>query len=246
MKENNNTRLDSLLVEKNLASSKTHARGLIMSGLVSVKGQKVEKPGTQVKRDASIRVEQAPRRFVSRGGVKLEKAITHFQVFVEGKVALDVGASTGGFTDCLLRYGASKVYAFDVGYGQIDWKLRNDRRVIVRERINCRYIKPEDIGETVDIVTVDVSFISLTNILRPAVSVLCKNGVLLALVKPQFEVGKGKVGKKGIVRDEVKQMDVIDKITLHINELGLEAKNFVESPIKGAGGNREFFLCATK
>ncbi len=246
MKENNRIRLDSFLVGKKLASSKTYAQTLIMSGRVLVEGQRVEKPGAQVKRGFLVEVKQDPRKFVSRGGLKLEKAITHFCVPVEGKTALDIGASTGGFTDCLLRFGASRVYAFDVGYGQIDWKLRNDNRVVVKERINCRYLKPEDIGENVDIVTVDVSFISLTNILRPAISVLCKNGVLIALVKPQFEVGKNNVGKKGIVRDEVKQRYAIDKIALYIKELGLEVKRFVESPIKGASGNKEFFLCAIK
>ncbi len=245
MKEKNKTRLDSLLVEKNLARSGNQARALIMSGRVTVDGKKVEKPGTAVKKDSEVAVEHDPRRFVSRGGLKLEKAITEFDIDVRGKVALDIGASTGGFTDCLLRFGASRVYAFDVGRGQIDWKLRNDERVIVREKINCRYLRAEDVGEKVDIVTVDVSFISLTMIVEPAVSVLADNATLIALIKPQFEVGRKDVGTKGIVRNEDKLKEVNDKITLYLSELGFKVKGLIESPIKGAGGNREFLVCAS-
>ena len=245
MKEKNKTRLDSLLVEKNLAQSGNQARALIMSGRVTVDGKKVEKPGTAVKRGSEVAVEHDPRRFVSRGGLKLEKAITEFDIDVKGKVALDIGASTGGFTDCLLRFGASRVYAFDVGRGQIDWKLRNDERVIVREKINCRYLRAEDVGEKVDIVTIDVSFISLTMVVEPAVSVLADDATLIALIKPQFEVGRKDVGTKGIVRNEDKLKEVNDKITLYISELGFKVKNLIESPIKGAGGNREFLVCAS-
>lgn len=245
MKEKSKTRLDSLLVEKNLAQSGNQARALIMSGRVTVNGKKVEKPGTAVKKDSEVTVEHDPRRFVSRGGLKLEKAITEFDIEIRGKVALDIGASTGGFTDCLLHFGASRVYAFDVGHGQIDWKLRNDKRVIVREKINCRYLRAEDIGEKVDIVTVDVSFISLTMIIEPAVSVLADNSTLIALIKPQFEVGRKDVGTKGIVRNEDKLKEVNDKITFYLGELGLKVKGIIESPIKGSGGNREFLVCAS-
>lgn len=245
MREKNKTRLDSLLVEKNLAQSGNQARALIMSGRVAVNGKKVEKPGTAVKKDSEITVEHDPRRFVSRGGLKLEKAITEFDIDMRGKIALDIGASTGGFTDCLLRFGASRVYAFDVGHGQIDWKLRNDRRVIVREKINCRYLRAEDVGEKVDIVTVDVSFISLTMIVEPAVSVLADNATLIALIKPQFEVGRKDVGTKGIVRNEDKLKEVNNKIMLYLSELGFKVKGIIESPIKGSGGNREFLVCAS-
>lgn len=246
MKEKNKTRLDSLLVEKNLAQSGNQARALIMSGRVTVDGKKVEKPGTAVKKDSEVTVEHDPRRFVSRGGFKLEKAITEFDINVGGKVALDIGASTGGFTDCLLHFGASRVYAFDVGHGQIDWKLRNDKRVIVREKINCRYLRAEDVGEKIDIVTVDVSFISLTMMIEPAVSVLADNATLIALIKPQFEVGRKDVGAKGIVRNEDKLKEVNDKIIFYLSELGFEVKGIIESPIKGSGGNREFLVCASR
>lgn len=245
MKEKNKTRLDSLLVEKNLALSGNQARALIMSGRVTVNGKKVEKPGTAVKKDSEVAVEHDPRRFVSRGGLKLEKAITEFDIDIRGKIALDIGASTGGFTDCLLHFGASRVYAFDVGHGQIDWKLRNDKRVIVREKINCRYLRAEDVGEKVDIVTVDVSFISLTMIIEPAVSVLADNATLTALIKPQFEVGRKDVGAKGIVRNEDKLKEVNNKIMLYLSELGFKVKGLIESPIKGSGGNREFLVCAS-
>ena len=237
-------RLDGLLVERRLAENGNRARALVMSGRVAVDGNTVDKPGTPVRRDCEILVREAPDRFASRGGLKLERAIREFGIDVTGKTALDIGASTGGFTDCLLRFGALRVYAFDVGHGQLDWNLRNDPRVVVRERINCRYLRPEDIGEKVEIVAIDVSFISLTMIMRPALSVLAENGTLVALIKPQFEVGRGQVGKKGIVRDEEKLREVNARITSHIKELGLELEGLVESPIKGAGGNREFLVCA--
>ena len=244
MKEKNKTRLDSLMVRRNLAPSGNRARALVMSGRVSVNGKRVEKPGTSVREDSRIEVEGPARKFASRAGLKLEKAITEFSVDVSGKVALDIGASTGGFTDCLLNFGAQRVYAFDVGYGQIDWKLRNDRRVIVREKINCRYLKPEDVGEKVDIVTIDVSFISLAMIIEPAVCVLAENATLVALVKPQFEVGRKDVGAGGIVRDSSRQKEAVDKITSHLDRLGFNLRGVTESPIRGAEGNREFLVCA--
>lgn len=244
MKENTKTRLDSLLVKKNLAKTGSAARALVMSGRVIINGKTADKPGSRVSGDCEIRILENPRRFVSRAGLKLERAIEEFGIDVKGKAALDIGASTGGFTDCLLRRGASRVHAFDVGHGQIDWNLRNDPRVVVRERINCRYLTLEDVGEKVDLVTIDVSFISLTMIIKPAISVLAENGVLIALVKPQFEVGRKHVGKKGIVKDEDRIREANDKIILFIRELGLQVKGMVESPIKGAGGNREFLVCA--
>ena len=244
MRGRNKTRLDALLVERGLAETGNRARALVMSGRVVVDGKVVDKPGTFVGRDRDILVRADPNRFVSRGGLKLERALREFGVEVRGKTALDIGASTGGFTDCLLRFGASKVYAFDVGRGQLDWNLRNDARVVVGERMNCRYLRPEDVGEKVDLVTIDVSFISLTMMIKPALSVMAENGTLITLVKPQFEVGKGQVGKGGIVRDEEKLKEVNAKITSHIRELGLEVKAMIESPIKGAGGNREFLVCA--
>ena len=245
MKGSDKIRLDGLLVERRLSETGNRARALVMSGRVIVDGNVVDKPGASVRRDCEVVVRENPGgRFASRGGLKLERAIREFGVEVMGKTALDIGASTGGFTDCLLRFGAFRVYAFDVGHGQLDWNLRNDRRVVVGERINCRYLRPEDVGEKVDLVTIDVSFISLTMIIRPALSVLAENGTLIALVKPQFEVGKGQVGKGGIVRDEEKLKEVNASITSHIRELGLELKGMIESPIKGAGGNREFLVCA--
>ncbi len=237
-------RLDNLLVDKNLAKSGNQARALIMSGRVTVNGKKVEKPGTAVKKDSKINVEDDPKKFVSRGGLKLEKAITDFNVDIRGKIALDIGASTGGFTDCLLHFGASRVYAFDVGHGQIDWKLRNDKRVIVREKINCRYLRTEDVGEKVDIVTVDVSFISLKMIIEPAISVLADNATLIALIKPQFEVGRKDVGTKGIVKNKDKLKEANYKITSYLTESGFKVKNPIESPIKGSKGNRESLVCA--
>ena len=178
--------------------------------------------------------------YVSRGGVKLEHALKTFDIDVRGKVALDVGASTGGFTDCLLQHGAEKVFAIDVGYGQLHWKLRNDPRVVNIERLNARYLKLEDIGENVDIVTIDVSFISLVKIIPSIMNVLKSNGTLVCLVKPQFEVGKGEVGKGGIVRDETKHKEVIRKISTFLEESGFFIIGIEDSPILGAEGNKEF------
>ncbi len=244
MKEKNKTRLDNLMVRRNLVPSGNRARALIMSGRVAVEGKRVDKPGTPVREDSRIEVKEPARKFASRAGLKLEKAIREFSVCVEDKIALDIGASTGGFTDCLLQFGAKRVYAFDVGYGQIDWNLRNDKRVVVREKINCRYLKPQDVGEKVDIVTIDVSFISLALIIEPAASVLAGDATLIALVKPQFEVGREDVGAGGIVRDESRQKEATDKITSHLGALGFSVRGVTESPIKGAGGNREFLVCA--
>ena len=182
--------------------------------------------------------------FVCKDKNKLEKALNEFRIDVRNKVCLDIGSSTGGFVDCLLKYGALKVYAIDVGYGQLDWKLRNDKRVIVKERMNARYLKQEDIGEYVDIITIDVSFISIKKVINPALKILKNNGVLIGLIKPQFEVGKGEVGKGGIVRDPEKHNAVVQEIKQYLNDLGLKEIRTIDSPILGAEGNKEFLFSA--
>ena len=239
-------RLDLLLVERNLAPSRTRAQALIMGGGVYVDEQKVDKAGTLIKSDAEINIKDSSIKYVSRGGLKLEEALKHFDIDVSCMIALDVGASTGGFTDCLLQNGATKVYALDVGYGQLDWKLRNDDRVVVMEKVNARHLKPQDIPEPVDIIVMDVSFISLTKVIPSTLQFLKLKGVLAALIKPQFEVGKGEVGRGGIVRDENKHNQVVEKITKHLEELDLNIKGVIASPILGAQGNKEFLIVATK
>jgi 23S rRNA (cytidine1920-2'-O)/16S rRNA (cytidine1409-2'-O)-methyltransferase len=239
-------RLDVLLLKKGVVSTRAQARSLIMSGAVFVEGCRVDKAGTLVREDSKLEVKGSLLRYVSRGGVKLEAALREFEVDVRDKVALDVGASTGGFTDCLLQHGAKKVYAVDVGYGQLHWKLRQDPRVVLLERTNARYLRPEDIGEPVDISTVDVSFISLTKVIPPVRDILRDGGILVALIKPQFEVRKGEVGKKGIVRDESKHIEVINKITNFLQELNFKVLGVIPSPILGADGNREFFIAGIK
>ncbi len=238
----NKERIDSLLVKRGLAPTRTRARSLIMAGVVFVNGIRVDKGGMSVEKEAEIVVKDSAIGYVSRGGIKLETALKEFKIDVRDKVALDVGASTGGFTDCLLKHGTKKVYAIDVGYGQLDWKLRQDPRVIVKERINARYLKPEDIGEPADVSTIDVSFISLTKVIPPVSKILRPNGVLIALIKPQFEVGKGGVGRGGIVRDENKHREVINKITLFLEKLNFEILGVIPSPILGADGNKEFLV----
>ncbi len=242
----NKQRLDLLLVERDLATSRTQAQALIMEGVVYVNGQKVDKAGTPLKIDCEILVKSSSLKYVSRGGLKLEGAFKHFELDVQHKTALDVGASTGGFTDCLLQNGASQVYALDVGHGQLDWKLRNDDRVVVMEKVNARHLKEGDIPEKVDIVVMDASFISLTMLIAPSIMFLKPGGVLVALIKPQFEVGKGEVGKGGIVRDENKHTEVVDKITKHLEELNLNIMGVMPSPILGTQGNKEFLIAATK
>lgn len=236
----NKERIDVLLVQKGLVSTRARARSLIMSGAVFVDGVRVDKAGTLVPEGSNIEIKDSALRYVSRGGIKLEAALREFGVDAQDKVALDIGASTGGFTDCLLQHGAKKVYAVDVGYGQLDWKLRNNPRVAVKERVNARYLKFEDIGEPVDICTIDVSFISLTMIIPPLLHILKPGGILIALIKPQFEVGKGEVGKGGIVKDEGKHKEVVDKITSFLEELNFKILGVIPSPILGADGNKEF------
>ncbi len=229
-----------------LAPTRTRAQSLIMEGVVFVNGQKVDKAGTQVKEDADISIKDSSLKYVSRGGLKLEGALKHFDTDVQDKIALDVGASTGGFTDCLLQGGAARVYAVDVGYGQLDWKLRNDSRIVVMEKINARHINEETLPELVDIIVIDVSFISLTKIIPAVIKLLKPGGVLVALIKPQFEVGKGEVGKGGIVRDESKHEEVVEKITELVAGLNFAVSGVIPSPIAGAQGNKEFLIAAAK
>lgn len=234
-------RLDKLLVEKGLAESREKARALILEGRVLVNGRPVDKAGRMVERGAEIKVTE-PFPYVSRGGLKLEGALRAFSIDVKGKRAMDIGASTGGFTDCLLKHGAERVYAVDVGYGTLDWGLRRDDRVVVLERRNIRYLDFQEVGERVDLITIDVSFISLKKVIPKAVEFLKKGGLILALIKPQFEVGKGEVGKGGVVKDPEKHRKVIEGLKDFSQNLGLKVKGVMESPIRGAKGNREFWL----
>ena len=235
-------RLDLLLVKLGLAETRSKAQRLIMAGEVSVGGRIYDKPGRQVPCDAEITVRRRPR-YVSRGGEKLEKALEEFGIDVSGLVAADIGASTGGFTDCLLRHGARRVYAIDVGYGQLDWKLRQDPRVVVMERTNIRYL--EGLPEPVDIVTIDVSFIGLELVLPKAVELLGGEGEIIPLVKPQFQAGRGKVGKGGVVRDPEIHREVLEAVIKLAGDLGLAPVDAVASPIKGPAGNIEFLLRLT-
>ena len=240
-------RLDVALVERGLVDTRARARAVIMAGTVYVAGERVDKAGALVKDDAEIVLKGEALKYVSRGGFKLEAALDAFGVDVSGLTAVDVGSSTGRFTDCLLQRGASKVYAIDAGRGQLDWKLRNDPRVVSMEKYNARYLKPEDIGGgPVGVAVIDVSFISLTKIIPPAAGVLAQGGVLVALIKPQFEVGKGEVGKGGIVRDEAKRKEVVDKITTFVSDIGMDVRGVIQSPITGADGNVEYLICAEK
>ncbi|NLY53009.1 MAG: TlyA family RNA methyltransferase [Firmicutes bacterium] len=235
-------RLDVLLVKRGLAQSRERAKGAIMAGTVFVNGQRVDKPGTSVPEDAEIEVKGDALPYVSRGGLKLARALEVFPVEVKGKVAVDVGASTGGFTDCLLQNGAAKVYAIDVGYGQLAWSLRQDSRVVVMERTNIRYVKPEQLDELADLATIDVAFISLTKILHVVADLLIPNGEIIALIKPQFEAGRELVGKKGVVRDADVQVDVITKLLAFAEGLELGALGLTYSPITGPEGNIEFLV----
>ena len=232
-------RLDLLLVERGLFVSRSTARAAIMAGLVTVDGKKIDKPGTQIPSDAAIQVTELPR-YVSRGGLKLEKALKVFEIDLRGRVAMDVGASTGGFTDCMLQKGASKVYSIDVGYGQLDWRLRQDNRVVVLERTNIRHFDPASLVEAVQFAAVDVSFISLALVL-PALKNL-KIPEIVTLVKPQFEVGKGRVGKKGVVLDPAAHLEVLKKIAAIAVELGYSVVGVDFSPIRGPEGNIEYLL----
>ena len=235
-------RLDKLLVERGLAETRQKAQALILAGQVLVEEQKAEKAGTLVGAGASLRLLGSAMRYVSRGGLKLESALAAFGVGVAGKVCLDVGASTGGFTDCLLQHGATCVYAVDVGAGQLDWRLRSDPRVRLREKLNARRLSPEDIGEGVDFVSVDVSFISVTLILPRLPALLKEDGQAVVLVKPQFEVGRGQVGKGGIVRDPQLHSGAVEKVEEAAKSAGMVVVGQMPSPILGSEGNQEFLL----
>ena len=235
------------MISKGFARSREQANSLLMSGNVFVNGNRVEKPGQQVLIESSIEVKSKPHPWVSRGGIKLEKAISEFNLSCQKIIALDIGASTGGFTDVLLSKGASKVYSVDVGYGQLDWKLRNDERVIVKEKTNARFLSQEIITDQLDAFVCDASFISLKKVLPSGLSFLKKNGWLAALIKPQFEVGKGLVGKGGVVRDAKLHEEVINSICHWLEfEMKMNLLGIVESPILGPSGNKEFVVTAKK
>ena len=233
-------RLDVLLVKRNLAESREKAKAVIMAGNVFVDGQREDKAGSTFSPDVSIEVRGHVLPYVSRGGLKLEKALANFDVDVKDCVCTDVGYSTGGFTDCMLQNGAKKVYAIDVGRGQLDWKLRNDPRVVCMEKTNIRYVTPEDIGEPVDFSSIDVSFISLTKVLTPIRDYLKADGEIVALIKPQFEAGREKVGKKGVVREKSTHREVIRKVMDHAQSIGFDLCALDFSPIKGPEGNIEY------
>lgn len=233
-------RADVLLFEKGLADSREKGKRLIMEGVVFIGTEKVQKPGDLISEDEDIVVKNNPLIYVSRGGLKLEKAIEVFNLDLNGKVSMDIGASTGGFTDCMLRNGALKVFAVDVGYNQLDWKLRNDDRVVVMERTNIRNVTLDDIGNQVDFISIDVSFISLRLVLPVAREILKDEGEVVALIKPQFEAGREKVGKKGIVREKSTHLEVIKNVIQFSKEIGLIADSLTFSPVTGATGNIEF------
>jgi 23S rRNA (cytidine1920-2'-O)/16S rRNA (cytidine1409-2'-O)-methyltransferase len=236
----NKKRLDVLLTERLYAETRSKAQAIIMSGNVYVNGQKADKPGMSFEETVEIEVRGAVCPYVSRGGLKLEKALRDFGVKPEGFVCSDSGASTGGFTDCLLQQGAKKVFAIDVGYGQLDWKIRSDERVVVMERTNIRYVTPEDLGEPLDLSVIDVSFISLKIVLPTIKTLLKPTGQVLCLIKPQFEAGKDKVGKKGVVREPETHKEVLDSFVALANELNFKILGLTFSPVKGPEGNIEF------
>ena len=241
------TRIDKLLVERGLAPSRERAQALILAGKVLVNEQKVEKAGAVVEQEAVIRLLGEDIRYVSRGGLKLERALDHWRIDVRGRICMDIGASTGGFTDCLLQHDAARVIAVDTGYGQIDLRFRTDPRVRLLEKTNARYLRREDVAEAVEFVAMDVSFISATLVL-PAVIAAAGDtlGGIVVLVKPQFEAGRERVGKGGIVRDPVAQQDAADKVCKALVDLGWRITGVIDSPILGAQGNREFLLYAER
>ena len=242
-------RIDKLLVERGLAESRTKAQAIVMAGAVLANEQRISKPSDLIPTDAEIRVKGADdpaSRYVGRGGLKLEAALRDFDVDVQDRVCLDVGASTGGFTDCLLQHGARRVVAIDVGHNQIDWRLRTDPRVEVREGVNARYLQPEDFDTQFDLIVMDVSFISATKVLPALVTLLKQDGRLVTLIKPQFEVGRGEVGKGGIVREPEKRARVVEEVNRAAEQLGLLARSVIESPVQGADGNVEFLALYEK
>ncbi|RKG83859.1 TlyA family RNA methyltransferase [Corallococcus terminator] len=239
-------RLDVLVMERGLAESRTKAQALILAGQVVVGDQRVDKPGALVLVESELRLKGEVLPYVSRGGLKLKGAMDRFGLDVTGRVGADIGASTGGFTDCLLQHGAVRVHAIDVGYGQLHEKLRKDPRVRSRERVNARYLTEEDLPEKVGVVVIDVSFISLTQVLPSVLTFLSPGGLLVALVKPQFEVGPDRVGKGGVVRDPVARQDAIDTVTAFVREQGLTVRGLMDSPVPGPAGNVEALLVADR
>jgi 23S rRNA (cytidine1920-2'-O)/16S rRNA (cytidine1409-2'-O)-methyltransferase len=249
MNQGKRERIDKILVERGLASSRAKAQAMVMAGVVLVDEQRVEKSSEMFKTDASVRVKGADdpaARYVGRGGLKLEAALAEFRLDVSDAACLDVGASTGGFTDCLLQHGARRVVALDVGHNQIDWRLRQDPRVETREGVNARYLKPEDFAERFSLAVMDVSFISATKVLPAIPPLLTEEGRIITLIKPQFEVGRGEVGRGGIVRDSLKRARSVEEVNRAAQELGLMVRGVIESPITGADGNVEFLALYEK
>ncbi len=239
-------RLDILVVNRGLAPSREKAKAIIMSGIVYVDGEKEDKAGTTFPENVNIEIKGNTLKYVSRGGLKLEKAMNEFGLKLDGFVCMDVGSSTGGFTDCMLQNGATKVYAVDVGHGQLDWKLRNDERVVCMEKTNIRYVTPEDIDDRLDFSSIDVSFISLTKVLLPVKELLKDTGRIVCLIKPQFEAGREKVGKKGVVRDKKVHEEVIDMVVEYAKSINLYPLMLDFSPVKGPEGNIEYLLYLSK
>ncbi len=235
-------RIDVLLAKKGYVESREKAKRCIMAGMVLIDNKRIEKPGTKVAIDSNIRFKGDPIPYVSRGGLKLRKAFDYFEISVKDKIALDIGASTGGFTDCMLQNCAKKVFCIDVGYGQLAWKIRKDNRVVVMERTNIRYVKKDDIGLIADFATIDVSFISLKLVLPVVKDLLSNNSDIIALIKPQFEAGREKVGRKGVIRDRNVHKEVIKEIYSFCNSIGLYFYGLTYSPVKGAQGNREYLV----
>lgn len=239
-------RLDILVTSRGLAPSREKAKALIMEGKIFVNGQREDKAGSMFPEDCQINLHGAPLKYVSRGGLKLEKAMAQFGICLKGKICMDISASTGGFTDCMLQHGASKVYAVDVGYGQFAWKLRQDARVVCMEKTNIRYVTPEDIADRLDFASVDVSFISLEKVLGAARELLSDTGEMVCLIKPQFEAGREKVGKKGVVKDKGVHKEVIESVASYAAGLGFGINALEYSPIKGPEGNIEYLIYIIK
>lgn len=239
-------RLDVLLVQRGLAPSREKAKAIIMSGIVYVDNIKEDKAGTTFDEKCQIEVRGKTLKYVSRGGLKLEKAMDVFGVQIEGKICMDVGASTGGFTDCMLQNGAVKVYSVDVGHGQLAWKLVTDERVVCMDKTNIRYLTPQDIDDVIEFASIDVSFISLTKVLLPVKELLTENGQIVCLIKPQFEAGREKVGKKGVVRDKAVHKEVIETVITYAKSIGFGIINLDFSPVKGPEGNIEYLLYLQK
>ena len=235
-------RLDVLLVSRGLAPSREKAKTMIMEGNVFVNNNREDKAGSTFPDDCQIEIHGNTLKYVSRGGLKLEKAMTHFGIVLDGKVCMDIGASTGGFSDCMLQNGAVKVYSVDVGHGQLAWKLRNDERVVCMEKTNIRYVTPEDVADKIDFSSIDVSFISLTKVLLPVKNLLTDDGQIVCLIKPQFEAGREKVGKHGVVRDKSVHEEVIKMVIDYAISIGFEVLNLEFSPVKGPEGNIEYLL----